>query len=322
MTILVAPDSFKGTYAAADVAENIGVGIEAAGAQAIPMPVADGGEGTLDCLRQPMGLSLVTAECRNPWGFPMMGRYGVSSDGTAVIEIAEASGITMAHGGPRDPVTADTYGTGMLVVDAVRRGARRVVIAAGGSATTDGGRGAIAAIHDGGVTPKSLTVLTDVTTRFIDAAKVFGPQKGADPATVELLTQRLNDQAQRNPRDPRTVAGGGAAGGFAGGVWAVFDAQIVPGADFVLDSCGFDEALQEASAVVVGEGRLDSQTKAGKIISAILRRAHNLPVYAVVGSVGDYSGDEFAAVIVASDADAMPKAGGEIASLTQQFVRR
>ena len=322
MTILVAPDSFKGTYTAAEVADNISVGIEAAGAQAIPMPVADGGEGTLDCLRRPMGLSLVTAECRNPWGFPMMGRYGVSSDGTAVIEIAEASGITTAHDGPRDPVTADTYGTGMLVVAAVRRGARHVVVAAGGSATTDGGRGAIAAIHDGGVTPESLTVLTDVTTRFVDAAKVFGPQKGAGAATVELLTQRLNDQAQRYPRDARTVPGGGAAGGFAGGVRAVFDAQIVPGADFVLDRCGFDEALREASAVVVGEGRLDSQTKAGKIISAILRRAQNLPVYAVVGSVGDYCGGDFAAVLVASDGDAMRHAGSEIASVTQQFVRR
>ena len=220
-----------------------------------------------------MGLSLVRAECRNPWGIPMIGRYGASFDGTAVIEIAEASGITTAHDGPRDPVTADTYGTGMLVVDAVRRGARHVVVAAGGTTTTDGGRGAIAAIHDGGVTPKSVTVLTDATTRFIDAAKVFGPQKGADPAIVELLTQRLNNQAQRYPHEPRTVAGGGAAGGFAGGMWSVFDAQIRPGADFVLDSCGFDEALREASAVVVDEGRLDSQTKAGKVISAILRRA-------------------------------------------------
>ena len=112
MTILVAPDSFKGTYTAAEVAENVCAGIEANGAQAIPMPVADGGEGTLDCLRRPMRLSIVTANCRNPWGSPMRGRYGLSSDGTAVIEIAEASGITTAHDGPRDPVTANTYGTG------------------------------------------------------------------------------------------------------------------------------------------------------------------------------------------------------------------
>ena len=327
MTILVAPDSFKGTYTAADVAQHISTGIEELGGQAIRLPVADGGEGTLDCLRTPMTLNIVTTNCRNPWGSPMRGRYGLSSDGlssdgVAVIEIAEASGITTAHDGPRDPVTANTYGTGMLVVDAVRRGARHVVLAAGGSATTDGGRGAIAAIRAGGVTPETMTVLTDVTTLFSDAAQIFAPQKGADTATVDLLTRRLDDQAQLYPRDPRKVPGGGAAGGFAGGMWAVFDAQITPGADFVLDRCGFDDALQEASAVIVGEGRLDSQTTAGKIISAILRRAHGVPIYAVVGSVGDYSGNDFADVLVASDAAAMRRAGSEIASLTRRFVRR
>lgn len=322
MTILVAPDSFKGTYTAAEVAEIVSAGIEASGARAIRLPVADGGEGTLDCLRRPMKLSIATANCRNPWGTPMRGRYGLSPDGTAVVEIAEASGITTAHDGPRDPVTANTYGTGMLVADAVRRGARHVVVAAGGSATTDGGRGAIAAIRAGGVTPEALTVLTDVTTLFTDAARIFGPQKGADPAAVELLARRLNDLARTYRRDPRDVPGGGAAGGFAGGMWAVFDAQIAPGADFVLDRCGFDEALDEASAVIVGEGRLDSQTEAGKIISAILRRARGVPVYAVVGSTGDYRGDDFADVLVASDAAAMRNAGREIASLTQQFVRR
>jgi glycerate 2-kinase len=322
VSILVAPDSFKGTYTAAEVAEHIGAGIEAAGVSAIPMPVADGGEGTLECLRLPMHLSIVTANCRNPWGSPMRGRYGLSSDGTAVIEIAEASGITTAHDGPRDPMTANTYGTGMLIADAARRGARHVVVAAGGSATTDGGRGAIAAIRAGGVTPETMTVLTDVTTLFSDAAKIFAPQKGADPATVDLLTRRLDDQAQLYPRDPRKVPGGGAAGGFAGGMWAVFGAQITPGADFVLDHCAFDEALQRVSAVVVGEGRLDSQTKAGKIISAILRRARPLPVYAVVGSIGDYGGDDFAGVRSASDALAMRHAGSEIASLMRLFAHQ
>ena len=190
MSILVAPDSFKGTYTAAEVAEHIGAGIEAAGVSAIPMPVADGGEGTLECSRLPMHLSIVTANCRNPWGSPMRGRYGLSSDGTAVIEIAEASGITTAHDGPRDPMTANTYGTGMLIADAARRGARHVVVAAGGSATTDGGRGAVAAIRASGVVPEKMTVLADVTTLFSDAAEFFAPQKGADPATVERLAAR------------------------------------------------------------------------------------------------------------------------------------
>ena len=161
--------------------EHISAGIEDLGGQAIRLPVADGGEGTLDCLRTTHEADIVTTNCRNPWGSPMRGRYGLSSDGTAVVEIAEASGITTAHDGPRDPVTANTYGTGMLVADAVRSGARHVVVAAGGSATTDGGRGAIAAIRAGGVTPEALTVLTDVTTLFTDAARISGRRRGPTP---------------------------------------------------------------------------------------------------------------------------------------------
>ena len=195
---------------------------------------------------------------------------GSPSTGTALIELAEASGITTPHAGRRDPVSADTYGTGMLIADAVCRGATRVILAAGGSATTDGGAGAVAALRGVDLSRVEIAVLTDVTTRFTDAAVVFGPQKGADAATVVALTERLRHQGATYPRDPDTVAGGGAAGGFAGGMWAHFDARLVPGADFVLDACGFDAALAGATAVVVGEGRLDAQTTQGKIIAAIL----------------------------------------------------
>ena len=272
---------------------------------------------------RPMTLNHRHSELQKPVGYSDEGTLWPSlSDGTAVIEIAEASGITTAHDGPRDPVTADTYGTGMLVVDAVRRGARHVVLRRRGIGHHRrrpwGHRG-----HPCGRShPRNDDRADRRDNAILDAAQIFGPQKGADTATVDLLTRRLDDQAQLYPRDPRKVPGGGAAGGFAGGMWAVFDAQITPGADFVLDRCGFDDALQEASAVIVGEGRLDSQTTAGKIISAILRRAHDLPIYAVVGSVGDYSGNDFADVLVASDAAAMRRAGSEIASLTRRFVRR
>lgn len=323
MTILIAPDSFKGTFSAAEVARTISAGAESAGIPApIRMPVADGGEGTLDCLRHPMNLTIVAANSRNPWGCPLRGRYGLSDNGTAVIEIAEASGITTFHDGVRDAVTANTYGTGMLIVDAVRRGATHVIVAAGGSATTDGGRGAIAAIQAGGLTPSKMTILTDVVTRFGNAARVFGPQKGADTRTVEVLTERLDQQAQRYPRDPRPVPGSGAAGGFAGGMWSVFGAQILSGADFVLDHCGFDEAAQHASAIIVGEGRLDSQTSAGKIISAILRRAGEVPVFAVVGSLGDYRGDEFADILIASDTAALQQAGATLGTLMRRSDHR
>lgn len=319
MTILVAPDSFKGTYSAAEVAETLSAGAESAGIPApIRMPVADGGEGTLDCLRRPLDLDIVTANSRNPWGCAMRGRYGLSNSGTAVIEVAEASGITTFHDGVRDALTANTYGTGMLIADAARRGATHVIVAAGGSATTDGGRGAIAAVHAGGLTPPAMTILTDVATRFDDAAKVFGPQKGADARTVEVLTEQLTEQAKRYPRDPRPIPGSGAAGGFAGGMWSVFGAQILPGADFVLDRCGFDEAAQQCSAIIVGEGRLDSQTSAGKIISAILSRAGKIPVYAVVGSLGDYRGDDFADILIASDTAALHRAGATIGALMRR----
>nr|WP_280434125.1 glycerate kinase [Nocardia carnea] len=316
MTVLIAPDSFKGTYTAVEVAEAIGRGVEETGGSALRLPVADGGEGTLEVLVEPLGLQRVTVEARNPWRMPCTATIGLSDDGIAVIEVAAASGVTTPHDGPRDPVTADTYGTGMLIAAAAQRGARRIVVAAGGSATTDGGTGAIAAIEDGGgLRGASITVLTDVTTRYVDAARVFGPQKGADPATVELLTRRLADTAGRLPRDPSGVDATGAAGGFSGGMWAQYGADLRSGAEYVLDAGGFDTLAADAEAIVVGEGRLDGQTRAGKIISAILARAGDTPVYAVVGSVGDDLGDyraRFAEVIVASDTAAMHAAGRRI----------
>ncbi|MDI9972302.1 glycerate kinase [Rhodococcus sp. IEGM 1307] len=316
MTVLIAPDSFKGTYTAREVADAVATGVESSGGTAIRLPVADGGEGTLDVLTVPLGLRPVTTRSRNPWGSPCRPTYGLSDDGTAVIEIAAASGITTPHDGPRDPVTATTYGTGMLVADAARRGARRIVVAAGGSATTDGGTGAVAAIEaGGGLRGAAVTVLTDVTTRYVDAARVFGPQKGAD--AVQLLTRQLEAKARALPRDPSSVDATGAAGGFSGGMWARYGAELRSGADYILDVIGFDTLAADASAIVVGEGRLDGQTKAGKIISAILARAGTAPVYAVVGSVGDDLGDyrsRFAGVLVATNAVAMHDAGRTIAA--------
>lgn len=316
MRILIAPDSFKGTYRAAEVAEAVASGAESAGHEAVRLPVADGGEGTLDALTGPLRLDHVTVETVNPWRVPCPGVFGLAPDGTAVVELATASGITTAHNGFRDPVTADTYGTGLLMAEAARRGAARIVVAAGGSATTDGGLGAIAAIDSsGGLHGASVTVLTDVTTRYVDAARVFGPQKGADPATVDLLTQRLDATATALPRDPRCVDGTGAAGGFSGGMWARYCAELRSGAEFVLDALEFDRKLTTADLVIVGEGRLDGQSRAGKIVSAILDRTGSVPVVAVVGSVGDDLGDyrdRFAGVVVATDADAMRAAGARL----------
>jgi len=321
MNILVAPDSFKGTFTAAEVAGHIAAGIRSAGGSARELPVADGGEGTFGVLARGLDARPVRVATVGPWGEPVHAAIGLTADGTAVVELAAASGLNLPSDGDRDPVAASTYGTGVLIAEAARHGARRILVAAGGSATTDGGAGAIAAIEDhGGLRGAQIVILSDVTTRFSDAAPVFGPQKGAGPATVGLLTRRLGllaDSFVRDfGRDPRPVDRTGAAGGFSGGMWARYGAGLVSGADYVLDLLGFDAHLAASSAVVVGEGRLDSQTGQGKIIAAILARAGTKPVYAVVGSVDPDLGndaDRFAGITVAGNPAAMEAAGAELA---------
>ncbi|MFD1211931.1 glycerate kinase [Arthrobacter sp. GCM10027362] len=325
MRILIAPDSFKGTYTAAEAAAHIAAGVRAAGACAVELPVADGGEGTYEILRDALGAELVEADTVGPWHDPLRASYALAADGrTAVIGLAAASGITLPCSGERSPLTADTYGTGLLMADAARRGATRIVVAAGGSATTDGGTGAVAAIEaHGGLRGAQVTVLSDVATAFEDAAAVFGPQKGAGPEQVEQLTERLHRQAEGYPRDPRGIACTGAAGGFSGGMWARYGAALVSGAGFVLDAVGFDRHVAGADAVIVGEGRLDSQTGQGKIISAILDRSPGKPVYAVVGSVSPDLGGfaaNFAGILVASDREALKEAGGQVAGAVGQAV--
>jgi glycerate kinase len=322
MTILVAPDSFKGTYSAAEVTAAIAAGIEEGGGVAAQLPVADGGEGTFDALCRSLRASPVTVDVVDSWGEPLSAVLGLAADGTAVVEVAQASGLTAGRNSPGDALSASTYGTGLLIAAAVGHGATHILVAAGGSATTDGGAGAVQAITDkGGLRGARITVLSDVTTSFLDAARVFGPQKGADQGTVELLEERLALLASSYPRNPDGVSRTGAAGGLSGGLWAHFGADLVSGADAVLDAGGFDGYLQAATAVVVGEGRLDSQTGEGKIISAILRRVRNsgrrIPVVAVVGSVaedlGDYA-ENFANIHIATDAAAMRAAGKAIAT--------
>lgn len=323
MTILVAPDSFKGTYTAAEVAAAIAEGVHDGGGSATQLPVADGGEGTFDALCRSLRASPVSVDVVDSWGGPLQAILGLAPDGTAVVEVAQASGLTAARNSPADALRASTYGTGLLIAAAVNLGATKILVAAGGSATTDGGAGAVRAIaENGGLGQTRLTVLSDVITPFQDAARVFGPQKGADPATVVLLKERLQRLAESLPRDPRGVARTGAAGGLSGGLWAHYGAELVSGAEAVLDAAAFDQLLESATTVVVGEGRLDSQTGEGKIISAILERVRKsgrgVPVVAVVGSVAEDLGsyaENFAEVLVATDAAAMRAAGRMIAAL-------
>ncbi|UGS34312.1 glycerate kinase family protein [Capillimicrobium parvum] len=286
--VLVAPDSFKGTYSGAEVADAIARGVEAAGATADRCPIADGGEGTMEILVAAADGRTEPVTVRDPLGRPVAAALGWIDDGaTAIVEMALASGLGLVAHGERDAEAATTAGAGELIAAAVSGGARRVVVTVGGSATTDGGVGAVAAVRAaGGLRGAQLIVACDVTTPFERAAIVYGPQKGADPSAVERLTARLHAQAAELERDPRGVPMTGAAGGLAGGLWAAFGASLVPGAPWVLDALGFGERLARADAVVSGEGRLDRQTLEGKAVGELAARcaAAGVPLHAIVGS--------------------------------------
>ena len=281
--VVVAPDSFKGTFSSAEVARAIAAGLRAGGVpRTVELPMADGGEGTLDALAA--ARPRLTAGVHDPLGRAITAEFALDGT-TAIIEAAGAAGLGLVAPGDRDPWAASTVGVGELILAAAGAGARTIVVGLGGSATTDGGAGAVAAITAaGGLGAARLELLCDVTTPFERAAAVFGPQKGADPALVARLTERLDGQARALPRDPRGVPMTGAAGGLAGGLWAAFDARLVPGAAYVLDRLGFTRLLEAAAAVVTGEGRLDAQTAAGKAAAVVVSRAAaaGVPVHAVV----------------------------------------
>jgi glycerate kinase len=287
--VLVAPDSFKGTFRAAQVAGAIGRGLERAGLMPPDLlPLADGGDGTLDALLVNLGGETASARVQDPLGRDIDAGYGLIEDGgTALVEMAAASGLSLVDESERDAWAASTYGTGQLIADAVERGAQVILVAVGGSANTDGGKGALDAIEDaGGLRGARLVVLCDVQVPWERCAEVFGPQKGADAALVERLAKRLDELAESFPRDPRGVPMTGAAGGLAGGLWAVHEATLEPGAPFILDALGFDDRMRASRAVVTGEGKLDEQTLQGKLVGEIGTRTRQagVPLHAIVGT--------------------------------------
>lgn len=282
---IVCPDAFKGTYSAPEVAASIAAGVREAGVEAAELPLADGGEGTLDTLLA-RGGERRSAIVAGPLGDPVEAEYGLLDGGRiGVVETARAGGLTLVPEGRRDAWAASTRGAGELIAAAAASGAERILVSVGGSATTDGGAGALAALAAARTRVPPLTVLCDVATPFEDAAVVFGPQKGADPPLVERLTARLNDLAATLSRDPRGVRMSGCAGGLSGGLWAAHDAELVSGADYVLDLLGFDSLLGETDLAITGEGRLDEQSKAGKVVGVVAERCRvaNVPCFAVVG---------------------------------------
>ncbi len=329
LTILLIPDSFKGTLSSRQVCAHMERAIlrRMPHARVRSVPVADGGEGTVEALLTALGGQRVEAPVRGPFGQPVTGFYGLLPDGTAVIEMAACAGLPLAGDRP-DPARATTYGVGQLIVHALDRGARRFFMGLGGSATNDGGCGCAAAcgarfydragrgfVPVGGtledidrmelsamdprLTDCSFTVLCDIDNPLCGprgAAAVFAPQKGADPPTVQRLEAGLAHLAALWRRDVGLdlleLPGGGAAGGMGAGMAAFFGGKLRAGIDLLLDAVGFDALAREADLILTGEGCLDGQTLGGKTVWGVARRAGEAgtPVIAVVGgSKGDLS---------------------------------
>jgi glycerate 2-kinase len=282
--VVCCPDKFRGSLTAREAAAALVLGVERAGQLAIPVPLADGGEGTLDVLC-PDPAARRRTRVTGPLGEPVEAEWGLNGD-TAVVEMARASGLALV-GGPNDPLRATTRGTGELIRAALDAGATRVIVAVGGSATVDGGLGALDALGfdlDGA----SVDVACDVSTVFRDAPRVYGPQKGAMPDDVARLERRLDHLAKRY-RDELGVdvdglPGSGAAGGLAGGLAAI-GARLVPGAALVAESVGLARTLSSASLAITGEGRFDATSLAGKVVGHVLQeaRASRVPVALVTG---------------------------------------
>jgi glycerate kinase len=237
------------------------------------MPLADGGEGTLQVLGGPNR----TSQVEGPLGLPATAQWRLH-DATAVIEMAQASGLQLVGGAAgNDAVLASTVGTGQLIDEALTLGARRIIVCVGGSATTDGGLGAVQAITKHKMLRDvDVVVACDVRTTFVDAATTFAPQKGATDQQVRFLTARLVGAADhylaRFGVDVRALPGSGAAGGLAGGL-AALGARLVPGFDLVASEVGFAAALSDGDFVITGEGRLDATSFTGKVVGEVARHA-------------------------------------------------
>lgn len=325
MKIVVASDSFKGSLSSTEVATAAARGIKSVypDCEAVAVSVADGGEGTVDAVVEALGGKIVTATVNDPLGRPILARYGVVGK-MAVIEMAAASGLTLLTDEERNPWLTSTYGTGEIIMDAVKRGCRDFLVGLGGSATNDAGMGMlqalgfrfydiddqeiidgcggrlqdVARIDDTGVMVAvrqcRFTVACDVDTPFCGsegAAYVFAPQKGADMEMVARLDSGMVSFAEVIEKtygiDLNSMAGAGAAGGMGGGFYAFLNARLKRGVDMVLDAIDFDSIIRGADLVITGEGKIDYQTVKGKTAAGVLARAkaQDIPVVAIAGRV-------------------------------------
>lgn len=306
--VVAAPDKFRGTATARQVARAVAEAAQAEGWSSDQVPMADGGEGLLEVV----GGQVRQAQVLDPLGRLVTADWRLDGT-TAIVEMAQASGLGLV-GGPEgnDPIRADTAGTGQLIATAVKAGAKKVLIGAGGSATTDGGLAALRTLEPHSrLHGVSLVVACDVETRFLDAAPVFSPQKGATPTQVALLARRLERLVTLYwdvyGVDVAPLAGGGAAGGLAGGLAAV-GAELVPGFDVVSDAVDLAERMEGADLVVTGEGLLDEQTFHGKVVGGVVNLAAEMGVDVLV-----VAGDV--------DRDAVGEIPVDCVSLVERFGR-
>lgn len=323
MKIVLAPDSFKGNLTSLQVASALEKGIKRVipNANCIKVPMADGGEGTVQSLVDATGGKFVRKQVKGPAGKPVTARYGILSDGkTAVIEMAEASGLPEVEGTKdKNPMKTTTYGTGQLMMDAINKGANHIILGLGGSATIDGGAGMaqalgvrfldkqgdeikelgaggmlnkIASIDMNGISPQvkrtRVTVASDVENPLCGnkgAAHVFGPQKGATPAMVTKLDANLKHFASVIKKDLRKdvmkLKGAGAAGGLGAGLVAFTGAKLKSGIDIVVEATGLTRHIKGADLVLTGEGRVDFQTAFGKTPSGVAKAARKHKVQTV-----------------------------------------
>lgn len=327
MRILIAPDKFKGCLTAPEVAKEIAAGIRDGlpKAEIELLPVADGGDGTAEVLCRGLGGSWVTCRAHDPLGRQIECRYVILDEHKiAIIEMSEAAGMRRLTESELDPFKTTTFGVGQLILDAARRGAREIVVGLGGSATNDGGFGLARALgyrfFDGeGMqvriavnklrtlkqieAPRNLTLppvvgATDVRNPLYGrngATRVFGPQKGADKAKLDVLEKILRRLAKVAARQVRPVSprmpGAGAAGGLGFGLMAFAGAALCPGFDLIAEMIGFEDRIKKADLIVTGEGRLDAQTLDGKAPGAVaqLAKKHHKRVVAIVGESRDHA---------------------------------
>lgn len=327
MKIVIAPDSFKGSLSAKEICNEVNKAAKKVfpNCETKQIPIADGGEGTLDSIIEIMGGDFKHVEVSNPLGKPVIAKYGILDEETAIVEMAQASGLPLIPDTERDIMKANTYGTGQLILDAMENGYKRIYIGLGGSATNDGGIGCAAALgirffdskneelepipenleridvidftnRNLNIDKTEFIIMSDVKnplTGESGATNVFSKQKGAKPEEQKVLEKAMchyeNKLEITLGKKIGAVPGAGAAGGLGAGLLAFCNAKVVSGIEKILEIVQFEKEIEQADLVITGEGRMDNQSAYGKVVSGIgtCCKRSNIPCVAIVGSIGD-----------------------------------